>query len=132
MNIGDTIKRELEARGMSQVELAEKAGLKEVSISRYINNTRKPSYESLIAIADAFGMSLDALVGREKTEPHLKPCPFCGGKAVFTDCGQDGDFEDWDVECSGCGILMIAPGEEPGSITSKEEAAAKWNRRVRT
>jgi len=63
-------------------------------------------------------------------ETRLKPCPFCGGAAKFTDLGIEGDFEDWDVECCDCGIIMIAPGEEDGCVTTKEEAAAVWNRRV--
>lgn len=65
-----------------------------------------------------------------KTEPKLKPCPFCGGEAKLVDYGQEGDFEDWDVECEKCGILFVAPGKEEGWVTTKEEAAEAWNRRA--
>ena len=64
------------------------------------------------------------------TTAELKPCPFCGGKAEYVDYGQEGEFEDWDVECTECHALMIAPGKEPGEVTTKLEAAAAWNRRA--
>lgn len=62
---------------------------------------------------------------------ELKPCPFCGGETTLVDYGQEGDFEDWDVECVKCGILFIAPGKEEGWTTTKEEVAEAWNRRDR-
>ena len=65
------------------------------------------------------------------TEPNLKPCPFCGGAAKFVDYGQPNDFEDWNVECEKCGIMVIAPGQEEGWVTTKAEAAEAWNRRVK-
>ena len=59
---------------------------------------------------------------------QLKPCLFCGGKAVF---GQWLDTLNpnatW-IECTGCPILTDAfYHEDP--IKAKEEAAAIWNRR---
>ena len=60
----------------------------------------------------------------------LKPCPFCGGTADFVDLGIVGDFEDWDVECSRCHVVMITPSDEDGAVTTKQEAAAAWNRRA--
>lgn len=65
-----------------------------------------------------------------KKTPQLKPCPFCGGKAKFENCGDPGKFADWDVVCTECGILALCPGEEPGMVTTKEEAAKAWNRRM--
>lgn len=65
-------------------------------------------------------------------EPCLRNCPFCGSYNVgFTDLGQPGEFEDWDVECRNCGAVVIAPGEEEGAVTTKKEAAVFWNRRTR-
>lgn len=61
---------------------------------------------------------------------ELKPCPFCGGKAKFVDFGFGGKHEDWNVKCEDCEITFWVPGDEPGCVTSKEEAARFWNRRV--
>ena len=78
---------------------------------------------------------MDAVTGAAKggnrmNKLFLRPCPFCGGVADFTDLGVEGEFEDWDVECTECGITVITPGEEPGCVTTKEEAVRAWNRRA--
>lgn len=73
--------------------------------------------------------------------PKLKSCPFCGGKAKFVDYGQKDDFEAlniecvpdfeaWNIQCVQCGILAVIPGEDAEWITTKDEAAKAWNRRV--
>ena len=59
-------------------------------------------------------------------EFKLKPCPFCGGKAVFA-LGEKYRKEhiqesDW-IECSSCGA-------ETAYFDSRKEAAEAWNRRV--
>lgn len=41
---GDMIVRRCEDTGISHRELAEKAGLTEVSVSRYVHGTRTPSF----------------------------------------------------------------------------------------
>ena len=63
-------------------------------------------------------------------ELKLKSCPFCGGQAEFTDYGNPGEFEDWSVSCKSCEVCIIAPGDEPGAVATKEEAAKAWNRRA--
>lgn len=63
-------------------------------------------------------------------ELKLKSCPFCGGQAEFTDYGEPGEFEDWSVYCRDCGVSIIAPGDEPGAVVTKEEAAKVWNQRA--
>ena len=59
-------------------------------------------------------------------EITLKPCPFCGGEAVFAlgeeyrrECGQENDW----IICSSCCA-------ESGYFDSPEKAAEAWNRRV--
>lgn len=52
---------------------------------------------------------------------ELKPCPFCGGKAIFGGM----DFEEGDVErieCSDCGV------RNP-HIMTKARAIKYWNTR---
>jgi Lar family restriction alleviation protein len=58
----------------------------------------------------------------------LKPCPFCGHEAAFT----DGKYRGHDayvvaVQCSNtsCGVAT------PSHYKTRESAAAAWNRRAR-
>jgi transcriptional regulator with XRE-family HTH domain len=53
-------------RGITQAELARYAGFKPSAISHYETGRRAPSLANLIALADALGVSLDALVVRRK------------------------------------------------------------------
>ncbi len=53
-----------EARHLSQVRLAMELSMSQNSISRYENREREAGYETLIAIADYFQVSLDYLLGR--------------------------------------------------------------------
>jgi len=52
------------AAGLTQAELAEKAGLAFETISRLESGREPPSLRSAVALADALGASLDALVQR--------------------------------------------------------------------
>lgn len=49
---------------MSQVALAMALSMSQNSISRYETGEREADYETLIAFADYFGVSLDYLLGR--------------------------------------------------------------------
>ncbi len=51
-------------RNISQVKLAMDLGMSQNSISRYETGEREADYETLIAIADYFGVSVDYLLGR--------------------------------------------------------------------
>ena len=58
---------------------------------------------------------------------HLKPCPFCGGKADF-DERQYNDVTDYCVWCvtpeCDCFVRTVW-------CATKEEAAEMWNRRAK-
>ena len=49
---------------ISQVKLAMDLNMNQNSISRYENGEREADYETLIAFADYFGVSVDYLLGR--------------------------------------------------------------------
>ena len=51
-------------KGISQLKLAMDLAMNQNSISRYENREREAGYETLIAIADYFQVSLDYLLGR--------------------------------------------------------------------
>ena len=53
-------------------------------------------------------------------EPELKPCPFCGGKAIVHEPG-DG-WLGWSVRCTGCLGATLIFGNERSAIDG-------WNRR---
>ncbi|MBU5637063.1 helix-turn-helix transcriptional regulator [Geomonas sp. Red69] len=60
----------LKSRGYTQEQIAEKVGLGQSYISHLMNG-KNCSLETVIKFADAFGVSLDEVVGR--TPPEKKP-----------------------------------------------------------
>ncbi|MFH1995806.1 MAG: helix-turn-helix transcriptional regulator [Candidatus Omnitrophota bacterium] len=59
------LKRLRKKAGWSQQKLAEKAGLSYNAITKIEQGTAKqPTIQTIIKIADAFGVSLDEVVGR--------------------------------------------------------------------
>ena len=61
--MGERIKMLLNERNMSRKELAERTGVTEVAIGRYINGEREPRAVTVSAMAVALGVSLDDLIG---------------------------------------------------------------------
>ena len=69
MTIGQRLKKVLNDRGMMQKELAEKIGVNEMAISRYIHGGRIVSVSILIDICKALNVSADYLLGlKEENE----------------------------------------------------------------
>ena len=60
--IGNTLKRLMKQKGYTQVELAEKCYCTEASISRYVNNLREPSLQTLKRLAATLETTIDELV----------------------------------------------------------------------
>lgn len=61
-SFGDRLKKLRLDAGMTQEELAGKCGMKKQSISRYENSDREPNIRIAKSLADALGVSIDALV----------------------------------------------------------------------
>lgn len=57
--------KERKRLGLSQAQLASKLNISQKSISKYERGTRRPSYETLLAMSTIFGVSVDYLLGRE-------------------------------------------------------------------
>lgn len=68
MTIGQRLKKILNDRGMMQKELAEKIGVSEMVISRYIHGGRIISVPILIEICKALNVSADYLLGLSEVE----------------------------------------------------------------
>lgn len=63
--LGNRIKELLEKRGINQNELAERAGITPVTLSRYIRGTRVPKWPVLASIARELHVSAEYLMGLE-------------------------------------------------------------------
>lgn len=73
MDLGEKIRALRKAKNMKQQELAEKLGVHSKHISRYENNSSKPSLEILLKLRDIFCVSLDYLVADEDSQDfHYK------------------------------------------------------------
>ena len=64
----ERLKRLLESQGMSQKELAEKAGITESAVSHYLKGDRIPRGAILLNIAKALGVSTDYLLNLAEPE----------------------------------------------------------------
>lgn len=73
----------LKAKDMTQKELAYTIGVSEVSISRYVNNGRKPRAIVLYKIAEVLGVSVEYLLtGNKNMEIEEQPTAFDVEKVV--------------------------------------------------
>lgn len=59
-----------EAKGLSQTQLANELGISQQAYARYEKGDRKPKISTLIKLADYFDVSVDYLIGHEKTSNH--------------------------------------------------------------
>lgn len=74
MDFSEVLKELRIKRKISQAKLADDLNLSPGLIGMYENGSRKPSYESLEAIADYFNVSLDFLTGKDdKSIYYLEP-----------------------------------------------------------
>jgi len=66
-----------ELRGLSQAELAERAGLLPSAVSHYETGSRRPSFTNLRRLAESMEVTTDYLVGSTKrpnsAEPSTEP-----------------------------------------------------------
>jgi transcriptional regulator with XRE-family HTH domain len=62
-------KRLREAAGITQLALAERAGLPLGTVRNWEQGLRIPRFDHAIRVADALGISLDELAGREEGPP---------------------------------------------------------------
>ena len=70
VTIGERIAKILEKKNMTQRELAKMVNVTEVTIGRYINNSREPKGSILKDIADALGVTSDYLLSGKTKMPR--------------------------------------------------------------
>lgn len=67
---GEHLKNLLKEKGMTQVELARRAGVTEASVSRYISGQRSPRITQAYRMAWAIGIDMNTLIYLGKGEKH--------------------------------------------------------------
>lgn len=55
-------------KGLTQAEVASALGISSVVYSRYETGTRQPSADTIIQLANVFGVTVDYLLGRQEFE----------------------------------------------------------------
>lgn len=65
----DILRKTREDKGLSQADLAEKAGMQPSAISHFEAGRRSPSFDNLKRLADALNVTIDFLLGRQR-EPQ--------------------------------------------------------------
>jgi len=71
----ENLARFRELRNLTQSQLGKRAGFAAASISHFETGQRVPSIESLVKLADALEVSVDALIGRAPADAgsHIDP-----------------------------------------------------------
>jgi len=76
MNVGSRIKQLREKLGLSQSELAHRAGVAQSTLSYLESGIKSPSIDTLLQICDALGVSISELLGKEiddRIPEHIRP-----------------------------------------------------------
>lgn len=65
MQIGKKLKELRNAEQLTQQQLAEILNISRVNYTRYETDVSRPDYETLVAIADFYKITLDEIFGRD-------------------------------------------------------------------
>ena len=68
MTYGERIRREREAKGLTQEELAEAVGVSRQAVSKWENGTSDPSTSNLCALAKLYGIPVEELLHETQEE----------------------------------------------------------------
>ena len=117
MNLGENIYRFRTQRNMSQGALADALEVSRQSVSKWENNSATPELDKLIKMSEIFGVSLDALVGRETSAP---PPPTAAAASVSRERTPIHRIIGIILLCFGLAVtllLSISRGFIPGVVT---------------
>mgnify|MGYP002707458910 CR=1 FL=1 len=62
----------MQLKNLNGAELSSISGISAATISRYLNNLRKPTIENVVALADALDVSVDYLLGLHNVSDDKK------------------------------------------------------------
>lgn len=74
MSLGKHLKKARKEAGLTQEQLAERAGVSRAAVARYESGEIEPSLKTLVSIADTLNVSTDSLLGRESALCHGLSC----------------------------------------------------------
>lgn len=69
----ENLRKAREDKGLSQSDLADRTGFQPSAVSHFETGRRAPSFENLKRLADALGVSIDFLLGREDEPKPVGP-----------------------------------------------------------
>lgn len=117
--LGQKTAEAIRKSGLSQREVAEKVGITEVSLSRYLRDDRVPKGPVIAKIAEAIGASIDSLLGDGSEETKQKAEKGYPDKYVVI-LEIDGGYMDCIAVCDtaaeayGEAYLALCDGVKPG------------------
>jgi len=82
---------------MSQLELAEKLGVSQQTVSKYEKGTREPDNATLVRLSEIFNCSIDYLLGRTDIKNPFLVAEERGTYSIETIAAHH-DGEDWTEE----------------------------------
>lgn len=65
VQIGENLKSLRKSMGLTQQQVADKLNVSRVNYTRYETNASNPDFQTLVALADFYDVSLDLIFGRK-------------------------------------------------------------------
>lgn len=65
VQIGENLKSPRKSMGLTQQQVADKLNISRVNYTRYETNASNPDFQTLVALADFYDVSLDLIFGRK-------------------------------------------------------------------
>lgn len=66
VQIGENLKSLRKSMGFTQQQVADKLNISRVNYTRYETNASNPDFQTLVALADFYDVSLDLIFGRKE------------------------------------------------------------------
>ena len=66
VQIGENLKSLRKYMGLTQQQVADKLNISRVNYTRYETNASNPDFQTLVALADFYDVSLDLIFGRKE------------------------------------------------------------------
>ena len=88
VTFGTRLKEARKRSGLTQQDVASKIGIDFTTVSKYENDRSEPDNDTLIKMADLYGVEIDALLGREYQVINL-------GEDVIRESEYELEYLEW-------------------------------------